>query len=303
LPPASSAASENPSPLAADNFGGKKSFAGRADSATIAQTGEGVGGGLGGGTVAGNGDGKNFKIASNAPPRELDFARVAKMRPGAQAQQSLTLSKRAPAPESIEAAGAAASVQTENAVLGQEQSAHNPSSQSRDTTTIARNEFAEANKDETVGKAKPAQAAAPLAPMAANNILWAITPTGALQRSFDGGSTWINVNPTSSAPTAAATSSSSSPASRSVKMMPAAPTVFRAVVANGVDVWAGASAGLLYHSTDSGDHWSRVTPFASGSQLTGDIVGIQFSDTQNGKVSTSAGEVWTTSDAGHTWQK
>jgi photosystem II stability/assembly factor-like uncharacterized protein len=36
---------------------------------------------------------------------------------------------------------------------------------------------------------------------------------------------------------------------------------------------------------------------------TGDIVGVEFSDTQHGKISTSAGEVWMTGDDGETWRK
>jgi len=37
--------------------------------------------------------------------------------------------------------------------------------------------------------------------------------------------------------------------------------------------------------------------------LTGDISSIQFSDLEHGKVATSTGELWLTSDNGHTWQK
>jgi photosystem II stability/assembly factor-like uncharacterized protein len=37
--------------------------------------------------------------------------------------------------------------------------------------------------------------------------------------------------------------------------------------------------------------------------LTGDVTSIQFSDPQNGRVSTSTAELWTTSDGGQTWRK
>jgi len=83
----------------------------------------------------------------------------------------------------------------------------------------------------------------------------------------------------------------------------AVPMIFRAVAANGADVWAGGSSGLLYHSTDSGAHWIRVLPFSGGAILTGDVVSVDFPDALHGRVATSTPEVWLTSDAGQTWQK
>jgi photosystem II stability/assembly factor-like uncharacterized protein len=37
--------------------------------------------------------------------------------------------------------------------------------------------------------------------------------------------------------------------------------------------------------------------------LTGDIVSIQFSDPEHGTLTTAVAEVWTTTDAGHSWQR
>jgi photosystem II stability/assembly factor-like uncharacterized protein len=82
-----------------------------------------------------------------------------------------------------------------------------------------------------------------------------------------------------------------------------APLVFRAVSANGPDVWAGGTSAALYHSLDAGNRWTRVLPSSAGAVLAGDIVAVQFSDTQHGTVTTSTGEVWGTSDDGQTWQK
>ena len=79
--------------------------------------------------------------------------------------------------------------------------------------------------------------------------------------------------------------------------------VFRAVTAIGSDVWAGGSAGTLYHSSDGGNQWARITPSAGGTMLTGDVVGLGFSDPQHGTVTTSTGERWTTADSGQTWLK
>jgi photosystem II stability/assembly factor-like uncharacterized protein len=82
-----------------------------------------------------------------------------------------------------------------------------------------------------------------------------------------------------------------------------APIVFRAVSANGQDVWAGGSEGKLYHSTDAGNHWVRVVPSWRGIELTGDIMNLQFADPQHGRIITSATEIWLTADAGQTWDK
>lgn len=79
--------------------------------------------------------------------------------------------------------------------------------------------------------------------------------------------------------------------------------VFRAISAQGLEVWAGGSAGVLYHSTDGGQQWTRVAPSASGTLLTGDVIAIAFSDPQHGQLTTSTQELWTTFDAGQTWQK
>jgi photosynthesis system II assembly factor YCF48-like protein/putative zinc finger protein len=152
----------------------------------------------------------------------------------------------------------------------------------------------------------------PMLPSSAPVPRWTISSTGSLQRSFDQGFTWqvVNVN----APpaylldaTAMQTSEKTSRAKtkdngKAFKRDDSSP-IFRAVAATGADVWAGGSGGALYHSPDAGNHWTRVTPSFSGVMLTGDIVSLEFPDTQHGKVSTSTDEIWTTSDAGQTWQK
>jgi hypothetical protein len=143
---------------------------------------------------------------------------------------------------------------------------------------------------------------------------WTITATGGLQRSFDQGKTWqtvdVNANPTSSggAASLAVTAKTSrakvkdKEADKTHKQNAAALT-FRTVATTGLDVWAGGSAGALYHSIDAGNHWTRIVPASAGAILTGDIISLQFPDPQHGTLSTSTSEVWTTSDAGQTWQK
>jgi Photosynthesis system II assembly factor YCF48/Putative zinc-finger len=135
---------------------------------------------------------------------------------------------------------------------------------------------------------------------------WTINSAGTLQRSFDQGFTWqavdVNANPGYLQIAGKASQEKSKEASQAFKREEATP-IFRAVAATGADVWAGGSRGALYHSLDAGNHWTHVTPTSSGTMLTGDIVSLEFPDTQHGKVSTSTGEVWMTRDAGQTWQK
>jgi Photosynthesis system II assembly factor YCF48 len=132
---------------------------------------------------------------------------------------------------------------------------------------------------------------------------WAISPAGALERSFDGGNTWAPVNPNMSATWVSEKSDSSGEPDKKKEAAPNFNPVFRAVAAAGLEVWAGTLAGALYHTSDGGNHWARVAPSEAGATITGDIVTIQFSDPQQGKVSTSTGELWTTFDGGQTWHK
>jgi Photosynthesis system II assembly factor YCF48 len=137
---------------------------------------------------------------------------------------------------------------------------------------------------------------------------WTIN-AGRLQRSFDRGATWQDVNVISSSDAAgslelAATDRKALKDSvkRNTKDL-GNPLVFRAVAANGPDVWAGGAGGALYHSLDAGAHWSRVLPSSSNESLTGDILRLEFRDPQNGTIATSTGEVWSTGDNGQTWQR
>jgi hypothetical protein len=150
---------------------------------------------------------------------------------------------------------------------------------------------------------------------------WTIGAAGGLQRSFDQGHTWqpvdVTANPDSfsligetsveivaktSRAKAAKETANGKDADKAHKQV-AAPLTFRAVAAAGADVWAGGSAGALYHSLDAGNHWTRIVPASAGAVLTGDVVSLEFPDPQHGKVSTSTSEVWITTDDGQTWRK
>jgi hypothetical protein len=145
---------------------------------------------------------------------------------------------------------------------------------------------------------------------------WAINANGSLQRSFDHGDTWENVDVTQDRAPASAFANADSAGSLMARTdkeakailkqekgkVDAGTPVFRAVTANGADIWAGGSKGLLYHSMDAGGHWTRVVPSANGTTLTVDIVGMEFVE-QKEKITTATSEIWITSDDGQTWQK
>jgi photosynthesis system II assembly factor YCF48-like protein/putative zinc finger protein len=146
---------------------------------------------------------------------------------------------------------------------------------------------------------------------------WTINASGGLQRSFDQGNTWQTVdvaaNPASFSFTGGTSLEVVSKTSRAkaakqkdtdkAHKQDGATLTFRAVAATGSDVWAGGSPGVLYHSLDAGDHWTRIVPSAAGAILTGDVISLEFADPQHGTVSTSSSEVWTTTDDGQTWRK
>ena len=159
--------------------------------------------------------------------------------------------------------------------------------------------------------------------IAGSNPKWTINSTGGLQRSFDQGTTWQDVNVNAPPGMVEVAANFDMPKTSRAKAMEdakqkdsqrdkktdelakqkTAAVVFRAVAANGSEVWAGGSSGFLYHSVDAGASWIRVIPTSPTAVLTGDIVSVEFADAQKGKVATSTAEVWVTSDAGQTWQK
>lgn len=180
------------------------------------------------------------------------------------------------------------------------------------------------------------ESAAPTRPSTLLASRWAISATGGLLHSFDQGRTWATVDVNANQSTGAnlvalqaapeykkyeqtaqdmtqqqvqgqaqskTLSKSSAPGRQKATAASASTPVFRAVSANGLEIWAGGSAGVLYHSSDGGQQWTRALPSASGVSLTGDIVGIAFTDPQHGKIETSTSELWTTADAGQTWHK
>jgi len=167
-------------------------------------------------------------------------------------------------------------------------------------------QLADADNISTINGSNFSQTAS-LAPESAR---WSINAMGGLQRSLDQGKSWQDVDVIGATGAGsgvnlqlAMKTSREKALAKDKADVKQVPFVFRAVSANGPDVWAGGSGGHLYHSTDAGGHWLQVVPSWSGIVLTDDIVSLQFADPQNGRIVTSSSEIWTTADAGQTWQK
>jgi hypothetical protein len=107
---------------------------------------------------------------------------------------------------------------------------------------------------------------------------WSISAAGKVQRSRDGRKSWEELDVDNN-------------------------VVFRVVFAVGADVWLGGSKGALYHSTDGGQHWTRLTIATGSTTVKDDVIHIEFKDAQHGTVGTATRDSWTTTDAGQHWQK
>ena len=154
----------------------------------------------------------------------------------------------------------------------------------------------------------PAAAAKLARSTAVAGARWAINSSGGLQRSLDHGATWQDVNVNTSPAAAAGMSLVANERkdqleSYAKKEKQASPIVFRAIAANGADVWVGGVNGALYHSTDGGAGWTRVVPSSRDVILTGDVISVNFPDALHGRIQTSTAEAWFTGDGGQSWDK
>lgn len=110
------------------------------------------------------------------------------------------------------------------------------------------------------------------------SLRWNISSEGQLVRSADSGKSWQPV-------------------------IVAEGATFRVLSYNGPDIWVGGAAGSLYHSSDAGGHWVQVKPVANAVSLTADVAAIAFTDPQHGKITTTNGQTWSTSDGGQSWMR
>ncbi len=138
--------------------------------------------------------------------------------------------------------------------------------------------FAESEAAQAVQRAAPlafGKTQAGMHSVSAARPQWRIGPEGHLERSMAAGQ-WTRV-------------------------LDEQPTTFHAVAVMGNDVWAGGNGGALYHSSDGGEHWSKVPLAANSNVETGAIVSIRFDDPQHGVVASDRGTRWATADGGVTW--
>ncbi len=255
------------------------------------------------------------KIAMAEPPRDLPFA------PDSRKSMSPAVAKRAPAPapSPAEPPSVAGTVEVQGQSSQTAAQSGSPSPEQALQSRNAGEPQLSAGRADVVERAK-SPVAPPGTPAAApaSTARWTISSTGSLQRSLDGGNSWQEIEvATKAAPvgnflTVESVAKSQADIAdketrrtedkKSQTQTPANP-VFRTVAAAGLDVWAGGSGSMLYHSRDGGEHWTRVLPSADGVVLKGDITSVQFPDPQHGMVSTSNSEVWTTSDGGQSWRQ
>lgn len=91
-----------------------------------------------------------------------------------------------------------------------------------------------------------------------------------------------------------------SPSGEWTRVLADQPGYIQTVAQVGSVVWAGTDDGVLFHSSDGGDNWTklRVSPDEHRS-----IVSIRFRTASEGTVTTDLNTTWKTSDGGKTWSK
>jgi hypothetical protein len=292
----------------------------RGDHANASRLHPGSGAGVLGGSTGGE---RKFAPATAQP--DLAVAHSRKNSAAAPETPEKQLSARSSPPaavsETVQVTAAAPALEAEPAT-GNGQAL---SELSLDKAQVAKAKPPVSNGDPSAAPAVaavPAEASAPVPPQSefvevygVPASRWTITSNGGLQRSFDGGKTWTEVNVsaqsslatnyvlTRNAPPQTETAGAAKAGSNHPEGKFTGRIVFRAVSAAGAEVWAGGVSGVLYHSSNGGASWTRVVPAAAGVTLTGDIITIEFTDLRNGKLTTSHPETWTTADAGQSWQK
>jgi len=81
------------------------------------------------------------------------------------------------------------------------------------------------------------------------------------------------------------------------------PVKFRVVAESSNGVWAGGDHGELFHSEDSGEHWSEIALPVPPAVANDAIVAIHFIDQQQGIILTESGARYGTSDGGKNWRR
>jgi hypothetical protein len=184
------------------------------------------------------------------------------------------------AAETVQVEAAAPAVQAESAPDAKQLRREAPGKAKASANSMTLNEVASERDRALDSYAAPAAKEPARDRVAAYSPLsrWTISSDGHLQHSIDAGKTWQPVTVAEGAS-------------------------FRALSANGPDLWVGGAGGLLYHSPDAGNRWIQVKPVDGDATLAADIAAIEFTDTRHGKVTAANGEIWTTTDGGQNWRK
>lgn len=270
------------------------------DAVTRAQTGQkkgelaagvGVGSGAGGGIGGGRMDdakklGKEGKAevggtyaAKAAAPSAPAVAAGSMRGPAMQQQQAGALAQQAPPapPAAREELHRQAAAEPSRATADQAETAKVTAQNGVRSAETAEKDADKRARNDSIGAAPAdgfAESRRIMSPASATTR-WIIHESR-VQRSTDSGRTWKDATP--------------DPQMK-----------FRALARVGSDVWAGGDGGALYHSSDSGAHWTRVPLPEELASAT--LVRVEFTDARHGTLTTSAGETWATSDAGATWRK
>jgi hypothetical protein len=218
------------------------------------------------------------------------------------------------ATETVEVSGAAAAVTTEPSTDYALMARNNAPPKDAPAIEKAKPALQDKGADEKEQKSKAATVPGPAGLQARNvisaarlastatesvapHVTWTITG-GVLQRSLDGGQNWQDALH--------------------------ADHPLLCYASHNEDVWTGGQAGILFRSANSGVTWVQVQPSIKGRQLGSDVTHIEVRDEVQADdlrgnvrddvpgsprgpaeiiVSTSTNEIWSSADAGKTWDK
>jgi photosystem II stability/assembly factor-like uncharacterized protein len=195
--------------------------------------------------------------------------KTAPVLPGAAAEESKTEAKTAEADLSKEAAPGKPLTTPAAAAAPSVAAAPSPTQGFANGSQAARAVQGESKKEMTAFRAVTREVRIPTSnPM----VVWRVGPTGALERSENGGAAW------------------------QVQIKKPAAALLAGSAPSTTVCWVVGRAGVVLRTTD-GEHWTRFSfPFAV------DLVGVKAADGAHATVTAADGRAFATADGGETWQ-